>query len=367
MVAAAAQAGRHLMVDFHARWHPLFMGAKGYVERGELGAPVMAYARLSDTIYVPTEMLTWSGHSGPEWFLFPHTMDIVRWLFGRDPVEVTAKGYRGVLERRGIPCWDAIQAMVEFEGGAFCTFETSWIVPDSYSNVVDNRLSLYGEKGGLEIRNEPSLWAFTDRFHTPFSSESVTRYGKVWGYQYEPIRYFVDCVADGLTPEASGADGLMVTAMIEATLTSLAEKRPVAIAEVLDGVRGRRLGDVEGNQMSVLDQFRVDGKRALVTGASRGLGRVMALALADAGADIVITGRTAETLETTAGGDPVARPPGLDGAGRHGRAGGVRGRLRARAGRHGPDRHPDQQRRQPRGERARSRPSRSTSGSDRST
>ena len=53
--------------------------------------------------------------------------------------------------------------------------------------------------------------------------------------------------------------------------------------------------------MSVMDRFRFDGKRALVTGASRGLGRVMALALADAGADIVITGRTAETLETTAG------------------------------------------------------------------
>jgi NAD(P)-dependent dehydrogenase (short-subunit alcohol dehydrogenase family) len=53
--------------------------------------------------------------------------------------------------------------------------------------------------------------------------------------------------------------------------------------------------------MSVLEQFRLDGKRAFVTGASRGLGRVMALALADAGADVVITGRTAETLEKTAG------------------------------------------------------------------
>lgn len=240
MVAAAEEAGRHLMVDFHARWHPLFMGAKSLVEAGELGPPVMAYARLSDTIWVPTEMLPWSGRSGPEWFLFPHTMDVVRWLFSREPVEVTAKGHRGVLEERGIPCWDAIQALVEFEGGAFCTFETSWIVPESYTSVVDNRLSLYGERGGLELRNEPSLWAFTDRFHTPFSSESVTRYGKVWGFQYESIRYFVDCVADGLAPEASGADGLVVTAMIEATLLSLAERRPVAIADVLAGSEASR-------------------------------------------------------------------------------------------------------------------------------
>jgi len=233
MVATAAKAGTKFMVDFHARWHPLFMGAKAYVEKGELGEPLMAYARLSDTIHVPTEMLPWAGRSGPEWFLFPHTMDIVRWLFGREPVEVYAKGYRGVLDGMGIPCWDAIHALVEFTGGAFCTFETSWIVPATYSNVVDNRLTLYGEKGGLEIRNEPNLWAFTDRFHTPFSSESVTRYGKAWGFQYEPIRYFVDCIADGHTPEVSGRDGLMVTAMIEATLRSLAEKRPVAIDDVL--------------------------------------------------------------------------------------------------------------------------------------
>lgn len=38
---------------------------------------------------------------------------------------------------------------------------------------------------------------------------------------------------------------------------------------------------------SVLDQFKLDGKVAIVTGASRGLGQGMALALAGAGADIL--------------------------------------------------------------------------------
>jgi len=233
MVEAAEAAGVKFMVDFHARWHPLFMGAKEYVESGQVGDPVLAYARLSDTIYVPTEMLPWAGRSGPEWFLFPHVMDVVRWVLDREPVEVFARGHRGVLEERGIDCWDAIQALFEFEGGAICTFETAWVLPNSYTNVVDNRLSLVGSSGGLELKNEPNLWAFTDRFHTPFSSEAVTRYGKAWGFQYESIRYFIDCVANDVVPEAGGRDGLMATAMIEASLTSLAEHRPVRMDELL--------------------------------------------------------------------------------------------------------------------------------------
>jgi NAD(P)-dependent dehydrogenase (short-subunit alcohol dehydrogenase family) len=53
--------------------------------------------------------------------------------------------------------------------------------------------------------------------------------------------------------------------------------------------------------MTVLDRFRLDGKRALVTGGSRGFGRVIALAAAEAGADVILVARDPDALAKTAG------------------------------------------------------------------
>ena len=52
--------------------------------------------------------------------------------------------------------------------------------------------------------------------------------------------------------------------------------------------------------MPVLDRFNLTGKTALVTGGARGLGKTMATALAEAGADIALTGRSRESCEAAA-------------------------------------------------------------------
>ena len=52
--------------------------------------------------------------------------------------------------------------------------------------------------------------------------------------------------------------------------------------------------------MAVLDRFRLDGKCILITGGSRGFGRAIALAAAEAGADVMLVARDPDMLARTA-------------------------------------------------------------------
>jgi 7-alpha-hydroxysteroid dehydrogenase len=52
--------------------------------------------------------------------------------------------------------------------------------------------------------------------------------------------------------------------------------------------------------VSILDRFKVTDQAAIVTGAGRGIGAASAIALAEAGADVVLTARTKEQLDVVA-------------------------------------------------------------------
>jgi gluconate 5-dehydrogenase len=49
-----------------------------------------------------------------------------------------------------------------------------------------------------------------------------------------------------------------------------------------------------------MDHFRLDGTLALITGASRGIGRGVALAMAEAGADVILAARASADLDEAA-------------------------------------------------------------------
>jgi 7-alpha-hydroxysteroid dehydrogenase len=52
--------------------------------------------------------------------------------------------------------------------------------------------------------------------------------------------------------------------------------------------------------LNVLDQFRLDGQVAVITGGGKGIGRGIALCLAQAGADVAVAARNVEELEAVA-------------------------------------------------------------------
>jgi predicted dehydrogenase len=230
LVDAGRDRGVKVMVNLSNRWNPKYIAAKEAIVSGRIGKPVMGYARLSNTISVPTGMLSWATQSGPEWFLFPHSIDIVRWLLGTDATRVYASGTKEVLARQGIDVYDTIQAIVHF-GETHITFETAWILPNAWPSVVDSVTALVGTTGVIKIdQNDQGMEIASDRMEFVAPYGRFDSHGKLFGFYLEGIRHFVDCLVDGRDPLVPGEDGLAVTRIIAAIRQSLKSGMAVDVA-----------------------------------------------------------------------------------------------------------------------------------------
>lgn len=232
MVEKAKEKKVRLMVDFQNRWSPLFLEAKKQIREGNFGKLVVGYGRLSNTLFVPTKMLSWAGQTGPQWFLFPHLIDMVRWLLNEEVEEVYALGQKGLLKEKGLDIYDAIQAMVKFKSG-FVTFETSWVLPESWPSLIDFKIDLLGTKSRIGIKGDhQGIDIAGEKFSYPFVLSEQNAFGKTIGFSYEPILHFIDCILNNRMPEVSGEDGLVITKIIAAIERSIIEKKAVKTEEV---------------------------------------------------------------------------------------------------------------------------------------
>jgi len=230
MVEAIKAAGKRLMVNFSNRWNPPHHNTKKAINNGELGELKHAYARLSNTTYVPAQMLSWAGRSSPTVFLLPHMVDLVRWFFSAEADTVYAVKTEGVLKSMGIDTHDTMTAVVNFNNGAVGCFETSWILPQSLPYIVDHYVKIIGSKGITYVDNrEQGLQKYWERAEYPgsFSSETIQGYGR--GFPYDSIYHFLECIIDDKEPISNEIDGLMNTAVICAMLDSAERGTPVKV------------------------------------------------------------------------------------------------------------------------------------------
>jgi predicted dehydrogenase len=238
IIDAARQSGVKLMVDFHTRWSPAFYHAYQGVRSGELGELKLVTFRLSDTTYVPTKYISWADRSSVLWFLGPHAIDAVRWLFDDDVREVYAVRRDGVLSGMGINTPDFYTLLLQFERGGVAYLEHSWILSPHTPNLIDVKCQLQGSRGtayidnshnrAFEKYNELTPHGYPDLPYADTAVSPVTQ-GRQVGYAAESIRYFIDCLWRDQQPLAGGVDGLRATEVILAAEQSAQLNAPVRV------------------------------------------------------------------------------------------------------------------------------------------
>jgi predicted dehydrogenase len=210
-----------------------------------MGEPQMLSMRLNDTLYVPTEMLSWAGGSTVAWFLASHSLDLVRWLFDDEIERVYSVSRSRVLAARGINTPDFFQTICELKGGGVAQVENCWIMSEAMPTVFDFKAEFIGSEGTtfVDCSSHRMVQKYSRRTLSPFSSSPGTAYpdvavvlnvqGKPGGFGIESIRHFVDSVVHGTPPIVCPQDGIMNTAALVALHLSAQTGQPVELASVL--------------------------------------------------------------------------------------------------------------------------------------
>jgi predicted dehydrogenase len=229
---AVASGGATCLVGFENRWNPHVRAAFRSITAGEAGAHITSSATLSNTWFVPTEMLTWASRSSPAWFLMPHTIDLLIWFAQSEPVSVVAVASSGHLAARGIDTDDVVHALVTYADGTTSSLTSAWTLPDAGPAIVDFRFDFIGTAGSLSgspIRQGLDLVTDRTRALAPLG-ETIGRSqtgAPVWMAQ----QFALD-LRDGEATAPGIDQGVLVTEVVCAIQQSVRDGRPVRLHDL---------------------------------------------------------------------------------------------------------------------------------------
>jgi predicted dehydrogenase len=227
LLAAVQAAGILCQVAFENRWNPPFIQIKRAIEDGELGDISLVNAKLNDTLFVPTQMLSWAARSTVGWFLLPHVVDLAIWLSGKQPSKVYAVANKKLLPSLGIDTYDTICTTISFHGVMQALFETTWVLPASSPAVFDFKFEIVGDKGAMHVdAQDQMVHQSTDRLTYP-GTLLLDVHGQMRGFPLYMLDSFIASVKSGTQPLATIEEGYQVTRVIDAVHRSIVSGQPV--------------------------------------------------------------------------------------------------------------------------------------------
>jgi myo-inositol 2-dehydrogenase / D-chiro-inositol 1-dehydrogenase len=223
------KAKAKLMVGFNRRFDPHFMAVRQAVDDGRIGKVEMVQIVSRDPGAPPVSYIKSSGGILRDMTI--HDFDMARFLLGEEPTHVTATA--SVLVDPAIGKagdFDSVSVILMTKSGRHASISNSRRATYGY----DQRIEVHGSKGAVRAENQRpvSIEVAGAEGYTrpPLHDFFMTRYTEAYANE---IASFVAVIKDGAKPSPSGEDGLIALALAEAAIKSIADKRTVAVAEVL--------------------------------------------------------------------------------------------------------------------------------------
>ena len=230
MSAAIKDNGVKCLVAFENRWSLPFINTKAMIDAGEIGNILNIYALLNDMEYVPKEMLPWAGKSTPAWFLFPHIIDMASWYVGKEVKRVYATGVKKKLVEQKIDTYDSMEAIVTYDDDTSGVFTTTWVLPETYPVVADQKMSIVGEKScvNIDLCEQMVKMATPQKYLNPrIIGTSVN--GNINTPPAHMLNGYIKSLENNEIPLVTEDDGLRNTVIIAAIHESVRTGKPVEI------------------------------------------------------------------------------------------------------------------------------------------
>ena len=232
MVAAIQQAGIRCLVAYTNRWTPPYVAVKDMLVQGQLGRLISLHARINNTRFTPTKMLSWASRSSPAWFLMTHALDLACWFAAEHVRTVYAVGSKGLLTGLGIDVYDTIQALFTFGSGVVASIESCWVLPEGMPLIFDFQYEIVGTASAAFVNTHDQMvhLATQDRFVHP-KTLLMDYHGQLVGHSQQMFDSFVRAVEENQSPLVDEMDGYHNVAAIAAVHESLRTGTVVQLAE----------------------------------------------------------------------------------------------------------------------------------------